>query len=608
MVTLAIEGNGGSELTYHLGKSTISVGASSQNDVVIRAPGVAPRHLVIQRNGDVHTFITQNRQVVVLNGERRSRGVLRVGDRIRMGTTTLIFKGVGEDDVAVAEAADEAPATSTAAPKPTPMPPADGKRRAEVVLYSEPNRLAEARRHIVEIFKSGVQADLVAPIRTFLESFFDERQAMIAYLDQDGRFEPVVSQWTGEVPRLPARTFDELRAPGRYAVLHLAGRRVVIHPIERGALQSLAYLLVEVSEEDAEDDLIVAELARVLAIQWDRLERSGSLLGGWEATARGQLEEELPGTSQAIKVLRDGLLDAAPSIEPVLLCGRTGSGRMSVAMIIASINPTGPLPVQVFQAREADEETLRGELFGPESAKAEERVNLVDRARNGVLLLRDVHLLPTSLQRELVAGIQYDRQSGYGPSVRWIATTGEDAMGLLNEGMLDPTLYHLMQSHMLRVPSLSERREDLPLLIVRLITSLGAEQGKEIRGIELETLNSLVHHTFDGEMTELIAELRRLVSATADGEMVRGLVPVRPRSGAGGGGDDGEPDAAALVALDDLKVVIPSVERMIIDRVLRRTMGNQSKAARVLNLSRGALISKIKEYEIPDYRYLRRSR
>jgi len=48
------------------------------------------------------------------------------------------------------------------------------------------------------------------------------------------------------------------------------------------------------------------------------------------------------------------------------------------------------------------------------------------------------------------------------------------------------------------------------------------------------------------------------------------------------------------------------VEQSLIDRVLRRVKGNQSKAARILNISRGALISKIKEYDIPDYRYLRR--
>ena len=100
MVTLAIEGSGGSELTYQLAKQAISIGASAQNDIVLRSPGVAPRHLVIQRNDNVFTFLAHHRQVVVLNGERRSRGVLRVGDRIRIGTATIVFKGMGEDDCA----------------------------------------------------------------------------------------------------------------------------------------------------------------------------------------------------------------------------------------------------------------------------------------------------------------------------------------------------------------------------------------------------------------------------------------------------------------------------------------------------------------------------
>jgi len=146
------------------------------------------------------------------------------------------------------------------------------------------------------------------------------------------------------------------------------------------------------------------------------------------------------------------------------------------------------------------------------------------------------------------------------------------------------------------------------LLVVRLLDAVGAEQGKEIRGIELETLNSLLSHPFDGQMTELVGELRRLVSATPDGEMVRGLISGGLAGGADSGSADSDVSAASLLSRDDLKVVVPAVERLIIDRVLRRTMGNQSKAARILNLSRGALIAKMKEYEIPDYRYLRRSR
>jgi transcriptional regulator with PAS, ATPase and Fis domain len=108
-------------------------------------------------------------------------------------------------------------------------------------------------------------------------------------------------------------------------------------------------------------------------------------------------------------------------------------------------------------------------------------------------------------------------------------------------------------------------------------------------------------------MTELLSELRRLVSATPDGETVSGSPGLAGVDGLVGDADDGR-ETTAVLGQDDLKVVIPAVERMLIDRVLRRSLGNQSKAARELNLSRGALIAKIKEYGIPDYRSLRRNK
>jgi DNA-binding NtrC family response regulator len=281
---------------------------------------------------------------------------------------------------------------------------------------------------------------------------------------------------------------------------------------------------------------------------------------------------------------------------------------MAVAALLASIHPTGELPVQAIQVREGDDDAFRLDLFGP-SPDQGSVTHLADRAKGSVVVLRDVHKLSREVQRELVAAITHDVGSGYGPSLRWIATTEADCMGLVNEGALDSALYNHFQRHIMRVPGLEERREDLPLLVVRLLDTVGAEQDKEIRGIELEALNSLLNHPFEGQMTELVGELRRLVSATPEGEMVRGTVPALSLSRSDGSSAGEEEIAtAALIAQDDLKVVVPAVERLIIDRVLRRTMGNQSKAARILNLSRGALIAKIKEYGVPDYRYLRRSR
>jgi hypothetical protein len=65
---------------------------------------------------------------------------------------------------------------------------------------------------------------------------------------------------------------------------------------------------------------------------------------------------------------------------------------------------------------------------------------------------------------------------------------------------------------------------------------------------------------------------------------------------------------AVLRQTDDLKVIVETVEREVIDRAMRRVEGNQSRGAHVLNISRGSLIAKLKEYAIPDYRYLRRER
>ena len=202
-----------------------------------------------------------------------------------------------------------------------------------------------------------------------------------------------------------------------------------------------------------------------------------------------------------------------------------------------------------------------------------------------------------------------DQGSDYGSKVRWILTVAENCESLMADGSIDQALFDHTSRNLIRVPTLEERREDLSLVIVRMLDTVGAEQGKEIPGIALETLDSLLGYSYEGQMSELLSELRRLVSATPEGEMVRGSVRRASIESGDIAGDEIEGiHAAAVLGEDDLKVVIPAVERLLIDRVLRRSLGNQSKAARELNLSRGALIAKIKEYEIPDYRSLRRSK
>ena len=608
MLTLAIDSGDGSELRYDLAKEVVSIGASGNNDVVLRSPGVAPVHVVIRRTGESVTFLGQPRQIVLLNGERRSRGVLNDGDRLRIGTATVVIVSTAGEVTASGGFKAMTSEMEEAKDKQEPESVDEVKVRAEVVLYNEPQRLAEGRRQLLEVFKTGLHSDLVASLQSYLDTVFEKRRSLLAWLDQQGALQPIVSNWTGPVPQLPARTYSELARGDRIAILRNAGREALIYPVAVGGADSRVYLLAETDEDAREDDrILLAEIAAMVAVHWNRVEGSSALLGQWETEARETLESRLPGSSPAVRELRERILTASRSGDPVLISGRAGSGRAYLASLIASLRPTGKPWIRVLQARGGDESVLRFELFG--SGTTIGARELAARAGGGVVVVRSIERMSIELQGELAAVVGKDRATGYGSAVRWILTVAENCEALVADGTVDQELFDSGARNLVRVPTLDERREDLPLVIVRMLEAVGDEQGKEVRGIALETLDSLLGYSFDGQMSELLSELRRLVSATPEGEMVRGSVRrAIIHSGEDTGTDVEGIDAAAVLGEDDLKVVIPAVERLLIDRVLRRSLGNQSKAARELNLSRGALIAKIKEYEIPDYRSLRRSK
>jgi two-component system response regulator AtoC len=303
------------------------------------------------------------------------------------------------------------------------------------------------------------------------------------------------------------------------------------------------------------------------------------------------------------------MLAAAHSGEPLLVCGAEGAGRTEVARILATLGPVAGRRVTVFEGRDGSIDTLRQELFGPSGRPTlgGELEGAVGRARGGVLVIRNVDRLPIPLQSELAALMSVQRREPLSAhSVRWVVTCGEDPLALVQQGRLASPLFMGFSQRLLRVPRLAERREDLPLLIAALLRRSASGQQKTVRGIAVECLNALLAASFSGEMAELVGEVNRLVTVTPDAEMVRcdEAGPAAATASAGGAA----PELMEVLASDNLKEAIPRIEHIVIERVMRRVKGNQSKAARTLGISRGALIAKLKEYGVPDYRFLRRRR
>lgn len=601
MVLLAVESENGAVLTYRFAKAQISVGSSSRNDVVVHSPGVAERHLVIHRNNGVFTFVTVDRQTVVLNGEKRSRGVMNPGDRIRIGATTLVFRGQGAPTEEVVE---ETPAEAPA----KPVPAAESVE--SLTFRSDPAGFPEARRRIIAVFDEGGSDRLRQLVAVLREALPDAEIAISSPGEGDVPM-ALASVWTGELPRMGRRALGDLVTPGRYALVSTGSVSTAAIPVldRRGDVSAVITARPAGALGD-EGVALLFEVSRLLGLRWREVERDDTSFSGWELEARHRLDALLPGSSQAVQVLRTGMLAAAHGNEPVLICGAAGTGRTEVARILATLGPVAGRAVLIFDGREADIDVLRQELFGPSGHPSfgPEAAGIVGRARGGVLVARNVDLLPISLQSELSGLIAAQQREPLSTtSTRWFVTCGEDPLALVQQGKLSSALLMGFSQRMLRVPRLAERREDMPLLIAALLRRAASEQRKNLRGITLECLNQLLAQAFPGEMSDLVGEINRLVTATPDGEMVRCDIggPVMAALPSGG---ELPTELMEVLTTDNLKDAIPRIEQVFIDRVMRRVKGNQSKGARLLGISRGALITKLKEYGIPDYRYLRRQR
>jgi DNA-binding NtrC family response regulator len=601
MVLLAVESENGVVLNYRFEKSQITVGSSSRNDVVVRSPAVADRHLVMHRNGDLFTFVTVDRQTVVLNGERRSRGVLYPGDRVRLGPMTLVFRGsegASGDDIAQVGASEPPAAAATVRDEASPM-----------AFLSDPAGFATTRSELVAALatpRSDCFRTVVALIREALPS------AELAVLAPDGGggMAALASVWEGNLPRFSPAGLSDLRTPGRYAQIGSGGSAAVIFPISAPDGEAVGAIAARPAGMLGNEGVaLLGETARLLGLRWREIGRADAIVPGWDADAQQTLGTRIPGTSQAVQVLRAGMLAAAVGNDPVLVCGGEGVGRTETARLLASLGPSRGRPVVVVDGGDGDERAARRELFGPTGVPslADRVEGAISRARGGVLILRNADRLPVSLQAELAGLISaQQRETAGAGSVRWVLTCGEDPLALVQQGKFEPTLFLVFSRRMLRVPRLAERREDLPLLIANMLTRVAQEQKKNVRGITLECLNTLLVQPFPGEMAELVEAINRFVTATPDGEMVR----CEELSGSGEDavtrGSHAVTDLADVLASDNLKQVVPRVEQLIIDRVMRQVKGNQSKGARALGISRGALIAKLKEYAVPDYRFLRR--
>jgi two-component system response regulator AtoC len=286
----------------------------------------------------------------------------------------------------------------------------------------------------------------------------------------------------------------------------------------------------------------------------------------------------------------------------VLIIGESGTGKEMVARCIHYNSPRSSEPFVVVNSGAIPETLLESELFGHEKgaftdAKKEKRGSF-ELAHQGTLFLDEIGELSLAAQVKLLRALQEGEVKRLGSErilavdVCIIAATIRDLFRAVVEGKFREDLFYRLNVLPLHLSPLRERKEDIPLLVDHFIHKYNEQHSLGTEGIAEDALARLLEYSWPGNVRELENTIERAMILTQGKKILADCLPSEILG-------DRPPWKRDLWGEEfSIKKAGRIMEEELIRRALKRTKGNRSQAARVLEISHPSLLSKMKEYGI----------
>jgi Nif-specific regulatory protein len=342
-----------------------------------------------------------------------------------------------------------------------------------------------------------------------------------------------------------------------------------------------------------------SRLVQKLRAAEERLRKENAFLKTREESRRvGKGEQEIIGDSNAMRAMFDQLAKVVDTRVTVLVTGETGSGK---ELIAAAVHYRSRRRGQLFVTQNCaalPDNLLESELFGHRKGSftgaIEDKKGLFEIADGGTLFLDEVTEMPAPLQGKLLRVLQEGEIRPVGATherrvnVRIVAATNRDIEKEVAQGRFREDLFYRLNVFPIRVPSLRERREDVPLLAAHFLDRFGTELGKSVPGFSQQAMELLTAYTWPGNVRELQNEIQRVAIEVAPGEFVTpDLVSPRIRRIEG-------VIERANPTKGSLKEMMDQVERWLLVEALREHDNNKTAAARTLGITREGLHKKLR--------------
>ncbi len=329
-----------------------------------------------------------------------------------------------------------------------------------------------------------------------------------------------------------------------------------------------------------------------------------------------KLFSNLVGTSQAISQVREQLQKLADTNQSLLLLGEVGVGKEVVARNIHNQSLRRNHPFVVLDCAAVEVDVIQALLFGYKQGLAmtdlASQQGYFELANQGTLYLDEISALPLTVQQQIaqvIGSSQFVRVGGVqvnSTNVRIILADHADILALAEQGLFSTELLALVAPHILHIPALRQRLEDIPLLIHQLVARLEKNKSSSIR-FNSGAIMALCQYSWPGNVRELANLIERMATLYPHGVIGLRELPEQYR-GASEYAIEQQELIAALQPISeglylpeegiDLRRYLVNLEQEIIEQALQRTSGVVAHAAELLGMGRTTLVEKMRKYHI----------
>jgi len=310
--------------------------------------------------------------------------------------------------------------------------------------------------------------------------------------------------------------------------------------------------------------------------------------------------ENIVGESPQMQEIFEIVQQVAPTRATVLLGGESGTGKEVIAKAIHHLSPRAKQPFVTVHCAALAPTLLESELFGHEkgafTGAHERRIGRFEQAQGGTLFLDEIGEIDATIQVKLLRFLGERTFERVGSNktltadVRLIAATNKNLEEQVKAGKFREDLFFRLRVVEIQLPPLRERTGDIPLLAQRFLREFATENNKSVNDFTADALQALMHYPWPGNVREMRTAIEHAVVLCRGEKISARDLPPSVRGG-----------RADLQPLQDKTLTVKDAEKQLIERALKETDGNRTRAAQKIGMSRRTFHRKLHAYHLEGF-------